>query len=224
MSALDYAEFIYYVTGGPVLAAVAIFGLRQIYVAKKSVQINSRRDAYRLSSQQLSLYLTDIIPILNELDRKLDEKNLSGIGGWAEILTGSEGLSIRYRPTESHIASFKDEEVYTLAIKALNHMESFSQPFASGLASESIAYKTVGTTYLNSVKKVLPFMVVAGDEYYKNTMNLFAIWHKRREAERLSKEKDKIGRELDKLGTGTVIVPIGDSNSRRSRRMFWPLK
>ena len=79
MKVLNYAELIYYITGGPVLAVVAIIGLWQIYIAKRSLQVNSRRDAYRLSSHQTKYYLTEIIPVLTEVEDKLTELEMNDL-------------------------------------------------------------------------------------------------------------------------------------------------
>lgn len=211
MTILNYAELIYYITGGPVLTITAIFGLRHIYLAKKSLQISSRRDAYRLSSRQIHYYLTEIIPILNKLDKKLKENELSDIEDHVHIEVQDDVLMVRIDRSDEKVNKLLEiEEISMLTVKALNHLESFSHPLASKLASEEVAYMSLGTTYTNSVKKLLPFMLVAGTKYFRCTNHLFEIWYRRREAEQLSEKRNKISNQLENLNGGVVLTPIGD--------------
>jgi len=46
-----------------VIAIAAIIALKQIHILKQTLRIQSKRDALKLTSDQCSKYMSDIIPL-----------------------------------------------------------------------------------------------------------------------------------------------------------------
>jgi hypothetical protein len=154
------------------------------------------------------LYLSEIIPKLNDLDRKLNDEGMGDLGDKVEVSFGNDNLEIRFRPTSDFFE--KSDSILESMLNVLNLIESFSHPFATGVASERVAFESVGATYVGSVKKLLPIVVVAGGENFKSTARLYSIWCRRLEADRLAKKQRKISEELEKFQGDKIAIPIGD--------------
>src|SRR6266704_5052510 len=87
----DTLEVLYFASG-VVVATAAILALYQLILTKRTSQLSAKRDAYALSGQQCQYYLTQIIPLLNALDRKMDEVGLTSLGS-AEINVSGHSVS-----------------------------------------------------------------------------------------------------------------------------------
>jgi hypothetical protein len=208
MDIIQYAELIYYITAGPILTIIVGFGIRQIFVAEKAIKVNSRRDAYRLSGEQIKYYMEVIIPYINDYNRYIKDKGIEDPEKLSTVDLNSNGITVSCKiPKKSFDVMFSQGSPI---LKVLNSMEVFATPLCTGLASEEIIYNSLAKTYTNSVREMLPFIVVAGDGYFTNTMKLFTIWHKRREAERLSDERSKIEDQINTAGNSVVVRIIGE--------------
>jgi hypothetical protein len=208
MDITQYAELIYYITAGPILTIIVGFGIRQIFVAEKAIKVNSRRDAYRLSSEQIKYYMEIIIPNINDYNKYIKDIGIEDIEELSTVDLNSNGITVSCKIAKK---TFDDMFSQNLPIlKVLNSMEVFATPLCTGLASEEMIYKSLAKTYTNSVRDMLPFIVVAGDGYFPNTMKLFAIWYKRREAERLSDERSKIEDQINTAGNTISVRIIGE--------------
>jgi hypothetical protein len=201
-----YLEALYFITGGPILALFALFALKQITVARENSKIQSLRDAYRLSAEQVHFYTDQIIPGLNEIDRVLDIKKLEYLQT-VDIKITSEGIEIKGNPTDEDIE--KMIEMADILVPILNRMEVFSLFFTSKLAAENVAFSSLGSTFTHSVEKLLPMILpVAKGKNYKNILNLFYLWHQRLEAEELEQQSVNLREKMRSIRLGSLI-PIG---------------
>jgi len=78
----DYFEILYFLSG-PVLVVIAYIALAQIKLAKNQIEvqrnatrISAKRDALRLTSEQIKEYGVTIIPIINTLDKKIENESI----------------------------------------------------------------------------------------------------------------------------------------------------
>src|SRR3989339_202313 len=60
-------ELVYFASG-PILALLAIWGLKQITITKNNAQMSAKREAFRLSAEQCSKFMETIIPKMNAYD------------------------------------------------------------------------------------------------------------------------------------------------------------
>jgi hypothetical protein len=201
-----YLELLYFITGGPVLAIFAFLALKQITVAKQNARTASQREAYRIAAEQVKSYANEVVPLLNELDGLIKEKSIE-IFSNAEIVVEDSGVRVKNKWSDGDLD--KLVEIAPTLVTALNRLEVFALFFTSRVASEQVAYSSIGATYVRSVKKLLPsFIGLANQNNYENILKLFLLWHQRREAERLELEKAEIQKRLRKI-EGKKIEAIG---------------
>ncbi len=202
-----WLELLYFVTGGPVLAFVALIALRQINVTKQVAKTSSTREAYKIAAEQVKIFCDEVIPAINEITEIIKQKPISSLNSTNVVY---ENKSMRLNLGKISEADKKLLVENSLAISnVLNRIDNFSLFFTSGVASEAVAYTSVGKVYVDFVEDNLPIIAFLNDEnHFKNLVDLYQIWHSRREGEGLESEKAKIQKRLSELGNKT-IHPIG---------------
>ena len=194
-------EIVYYLSG-PVIAYIAYLALGQIRISKeqikeqrKSLQITSKREALKLTSDQVFIYSEKIIPLQNKLNEKISAEGVDFINKFkVEVESGSVNV---IRPAGKHqFSSIK--KIIPELVDVANAMESFSTYFVSGVADEKLAYLSLGSTFCNSVERIAPVIVPTSNQgkHFNAVLNLYVIWKSRLEAENLEKQKNEIETKL----------------------------
>ena len=210
-----WLEILYFISG-PIIAVIAFFALGQIRVAKEQIEeqkkllkITSKRDALKLTSNQIEIYLDKIIKLQNILDKKLASENIDILSKY-EVEITSDSLKL-IPPKETFNTDDLEKIIQELADVA-NAMESFSTYFISGVADEKIAFFSIGSTYCNSVKRLLPVLIpLSNEKNFLSIINLYKIWAMRIESESLQKQKQNIEKQL-KSKKETTIKVVGDND------------
>ena len=205
-----YLELIYFITGGPLLALFALLALRQISVAKRSSQLACRREALRLASEQVHHYAEDIVPAINELN-DLIKVNDADILFDGEVVVESDSIRVKRSSSGKGADMYKKFETILPAFAVvINRLEAFSIFFVSGVASEKVAYSSVGPTFVRTVKRLMPLIIVqtTKGKNYENLSKLFILWHNRLEKDRLEEESANIRDKLTSL-KDRKITPVG---------------
>ena len=203
-----YLEATYFITGGPLLALFAFLALKQIQVAKQTSKTISKREAYRIAAEQAKSYATEIIPLINALDVQLKEHDLSFED--AEIKIENGKIKVRKKWSESD-----REKMIAVApslLMLINHLETWALFFVSGVASERVAFSSVGPSFVSCIRPLLPaFIGMTESGHYKNIMRLFMMWHDRVEKIKLTKERKQIDARLREIND-KQITAIGTSD------------
>ncbi|SHG70579.1 hypothetical protein SAMN05444483_12330 [Salegentibacter echinorum] len=209
----DILEIIYFLST-PLLALFAYKALGQIKQTKnqidesrKSRQLSSKRESYKLSAEKCDYFLNNLIPKMNLIYRKLEEENVKFFED-SEVIIANKRITVNpdLKKPEDLLKLIDDVPILEL----FNALESFAVFFVSGVADENIAFLTIGRSYCSTVKTYLPILIPLSDnnKHFANTLNLFIIWHSRIEKENLEKEKTKIEEKLKQSQT-VNIDPIG---------------
>ncbi len=195
-------EILYFIAG-IIVAITAILALKQIKIMKHSVEIQSKRDALTITSDQCVNYMTNIIKLQNEFNQSLKDKQIHFLEGWNVKLNENE-ISLKHEG-EIDYSNFKQMNYSTVC----NAMEAFATYFVSQVADESVAFNTLGTTYINTVEKYLPILLIVNKSgYFKNIVKLYLIWKKRNISIDLQEQQENIKKEIKNCHT-EVIKPIG---------------
>jgi hypothetical protein len=201
----DTLEVLYFASG-VVVAAAAIVALYQLILTKRTSQLTAKRDAYALSGQQCQYYLTQIIPLLDALDRKMNEVGINSLGS-AEINVSGRSVSFSLKPKK--LDDKIRAEVSPPLLAVYNALEAFSIPFTNGVAEESIAFSAIGQTFCHSVKKFVPELVPLSQfGYFQNTVNLFTLWYPRLKKRELEQRKLLLEKKCEEI-TDVTIKAIG---------------
>ncbi len=197
----DIVELIYFFSG-PLLVLVAYLALDQIKVSKNQILeqrnaliITSKRESLKLSSEQITFYGKEIIPSLNILDHRIESENIEFFKK-SKVTIRDDGISVvPYYETNDFDKLNKIVPEFT---KALNLLEGFSTYFISGVADEKFAYRSLSTTFCESIKDILPLIIYVSDDGHRfsATIELFVMWNSRMETESIKKEKAELEKRL----------------------------
>jgi hypothetical protein len=202
-----FLEVLYFIAG-IVVAIAAVFALKQISIMKKTLQVQSKRDALKITSEQCENYFSKIIELQDQFDRKVKEHDVKYFDGW-EVTVQNDSVSVKHRS----VPNAQGLEKVIKELDVLNSMESFASFFVSNVADEQVAYDTVGMTFVNFNRKLMPWTLSCREDgYFKNLSKLFVKWELRRLNEELQKEKIDLEKKL-KQTAFQADVPLGSENT-----------
>ena len=195
-------EILYFIAG-IIVSITAILALKQIKIMKHTAEIQSKRDALTITSEQCVNYMTNIIKLQNEFNRSLKENQIHFLDGWEVTISDNE-ISLKHdgKIDYSNFDKMNYATVY-------NAMEAFATYFISKVADESVAFNSLGTTYVNTTEHYLPILLeVNEDGYFRNIVNLYVLWTKRMISIDLQEQQENLKRKMKNYHT-EVIKPIG---------------
>lgn len=202
-------ENLYYLSGILILISIVI-GLFQLSIAKKTLNINSQREAASLAVKQIDIYMTQIIPLQNQLYHIEQEKKIGKI----KIDIGefnSQYVMKKMGEEEFSKAVSKRMDILGEIVAVLNIMEAFSVYFIKEVADEEIAFSSVGTTFIHSVENLyfdIAVLNIDKADSFQNLIKLYDIWSKKKQLNNLQKAKIILADQIAKIKP-TKIKPIG---------------
>lgn len=198
-------ELIYFISA-PIIAIIAAFGLWQIKVTRDSARMQATRSALSLSAQQCDHYLRVISPLQDKLHNAIQERGITYLD-LAEVTVEPNQVRVKFNKPDDFLEQIQKLTLELLNV--LNAMEAFSLFFTTGSADERIAYSSVGSTFCNSARRLLPEIVPHLDSgHFRNLYKLFLTWNSRIESEKLFREKKALDQKLSKVDD-KFIQPIG---------------
>ena len=205
----DYLEIAYFISG-IIVAIAALVALYQIKIAKNTLTTQSKRDALSLTASQCSHYNTKIIELQNRLyDKRISENcTFFDTSNW-EVNT--DGESVIVHSIAKDLPSLDEFDLVSKELlDVVNAMDSFAIYFTSNVADESVAYKSIGNTFISSAERYMPWILLSykADGYFSNIVGLYVIWKNRKKQELLSTKMQHLKDELDK-STLKAEKPIG---------------
>ena len=205
----DILEIIYFISG-PLLVLIAYGALSQIKVAKEQLeeqrkfsQIASKRDALKVTSEQITSYGSDIVPLQNIYHKKIESEEIKYFSKSTVEVNGNE---IRMEPCKDKAEFKKLELILEEYTNVLNRMEGFSVFFMSGVADEKIAYLSLSDTFCTFVKEAMPLLLLLDPDKnrFTATTSLFFTWNSRLESESLKKQKELLDKKIKNNQPQTV--------------------
>ncbi|MBQ4811108.1 hypothetical protein J8M20_07155 [Pseudoalteromonas luteoviolacea] len=201
-----YLEVLYFVAG-VVVACAAVFALKQISILKRTLHVQSKRDALKITSEQCENYFSNIIDLKNQFFKKVKEHNIEYFNGW-EVTVTNNVISVKHKSTPS----IKGLDKLAEEFRVLNSIESFSSFFVSNLADEQVAYDTVGMTFLRFNRELMPWILSCNEKgHYNNLTTLFVKWETRRMNDELQRQKLYLDEKI-KQASFKSDVPLGAEN------------
>lgn len=205
-----------YLLSGPILLVIAVFGLRQIKIAKDSLRINSKRQsailAFELiekSFKGLSVkyeILTNKMTELNIDYKKIEKLNLHNLD---KISESNEN----YEEYLKVIQNYSSLSFYLWEI--VDTLETFSTPFMEKIADEEIAYNSEFLKFYQFCNLASAEIIQTREsrpnetKIYENVIKLYAIWKSRNEkllinnqvSSLLSRSRQIIEKRINPIGT-----------------------
>ena len=200
-----------YLLSGPILALLATAGVIQLFITRKTLIVNSKRDAANLAAQQIRDYSERIIPKMTKYDFSLIKEKIEDpkieIGDFSvEYLNQKLGVTT--------VTKIRHERLKYLSLwlDILNSMEAFATYFTKGVADEEIAFSSIGRTYCYSVEnyffEISDCRNLKDDYSFQNIIDLYKIWNERLKKIKLTKEQKELMHKLHQVNE-TKIDPIG---------------
>jgi hypothetical protein len=144
-----YAELGYFIAG-IVLAAAAIYGLKQIRLTKTDIEERKKRAAMEKAMEYYELYESKFTPLINEFDYECSEKGLD-IGGYKQLEQfDKSGINPSLTQRRNMILSW---------FPAFNVLETIATAFVIGLADENIGYSLFGPSFVRQVYRIHDIIV-----------------------------------------------------------------
>lgn len=184
---------------GPIVLIISIIGLQQLTIAKKSLKINSLRDAAKFSFE-----------IIEEYSQKFDNANQTLLKAFKECNIQKLEFEITDFSIEEYNKidkKWRDQwesnigETHDHLLDTANLLEGYSIPFIKKIADEDIAFNIDCYIFLHLTKLCYPFIVKKHNEdklklYSINTIHLYELWNSRIQSMHNEKEfavlKEKI--------------------------------
>ena len=182
-----------------ILAVTSIVALWQIVLAKRSVVVKSKREAFSMAADRCEKFAQDLIP--RSMKCLYDRKTGRAIKRWE--LKDKEFGAGSLRDVEGGKLWVTDLKVkgeeFVNVLDFMNSMESLAMYFANGCAEEKIACPVIGAVFCQWVEQVAPLIVeIRGETMqiisgpYQNTVNLYKIWSGRLSKSKLLAEADQL--------------------------------
>jgi hypothetical protein len=185
-----------YLISGPLLVAGLGIGLRQLKLTRELARRAATREAHSIAVEYCRDYLAQVIPSLDALDKAIVTKGVRFFDE-TQVAILPDRIEVQ-TPKLEHLQ--KLESVAPELAAALNRLEAFAVAFVTGVASETVAFAAVGHTFVSSVHKLLPAMVlIGGDHSFQHALQLYKLWRSREEAKTLTARIKKAESELGRL-------------------------
>jgi len=195
---------LFYLVSGPLLVFIAYKALDQIKVSKEIAKTNSKREAFKITLEEIRYYSNQIIPIVHECDELVEKHKIKFITE-SKIVIGQESIQLKYFYEGNHAEQF--EKLLNPGCKLLNSLSDFSAIMTSGIADESLAYNNLAETYCGTVKKYAALIFDNDSNKDKDTtLKLFLIWNNRLEKERIILEKKKLEEQIKNNNDESINV------------------
>jgi hypothetical protein len=205
-----------------VLTGVSIYALQQLRIAKDSLEIQSLRDAKKLSTEHIYRFLDRVI---NNDDyaitlNKEDQLLLKSFK-YSETDNETDNLNIdAIKEVDASIKldSKKDREKYVSSVKKvmskfwdfLNELEAFAAVVTSGVLDDETVYRAVGSAYVTMVKdyNLDQFVTYYSSQKadYVNVLELYDLWNARLVVEESEKQLKQV--ENDNLEVTARIADL----------------
>lgn len=204
MSLRDLLELIYFASA-PLLVFIALFGLRQLTLTKRIFRTTSQINAFKLATEQTDVFINRIMKL--HLDLRIKLANNEFIKAMrSNIKISGQIIDIKYptdrTPIDTLLANGAE------IIDLINTLDSFSIPFNVGIASEEIAFSSIGKIYCEYIEELLPFLLgsanrvdLSQDHECKHMLQLYSLWKQRLEKAKLTQEKKKLEEQLSSFTT-----------------------
>jgi hypothetical protein len=194
-------ELLYFLSG-PMLAILAVLGLRQIQIARQTLQqsrdsslMMAKRESFRIATEQCKYYYETLTPMFNHIDELIDKNQLQFFKN-AKVIVDQGGIALYPSKDKDALSKLMPHVPYI--VNTVNCLDSFALHFTSGVAAEEAVFSSLGDTYCNTVRKLIPF-ILAGNKNgkdFQNILSLFHIWHLRGQRIALMRDKQNIEKKL----------------------------
>ena len=187
-----WLELLFFLSGA-VLAAAAVYGLKQVSLLKRDFEVRNERAAKEKATEYAQRYLSNYVRLYNGAYAESEAKGLRSYEG---VVGGFDN----FRHLEDSVKEGAIERG-VLFLSALNELQSIAAAYATGVADEGVGFEIIGRTFCASVRSVYDVLTLCrGDNaypYYQSIVDLYGLWRPRLKKGELAAVRDKASSLMD---------------------------
>lgn len=201
-----------YYASGVIIAVAAIIGIYQIFIMKRGININSRRDAAKVSFQISEIYdskFKQCIDLLVEAYKKIELEVIMKIN--IEQFSIQE-YKVKYEEAWRTKFETNYKKVAAKFEECANILEGYSVPILLGVADENISFNTEYECFILLSKICFPYIInkqIEDKQLFCYTSKLYNLWIKKSTKLKLQNEIEKLEEKLQNTKIKKDIEPIG---------------
>jgi hypothetical protein len=214
-------EALYFLAGIGVFIA-ACYAVKQVRLASEQLKLtkdiataNSRRESVKLASEHCRYYADEVVPAHEALVKKYNEQHCTFLNpvaiqpgappAPAFIINNGDFAQVNY--DMRRITPEEWGKVSVEVVRLSNKMESFSIPFAAGVADDAIGFQETAPAFINALSFVIPavyYLRQTQGARYPSILRLFNIWHDRVIANALAQVMPGMQRMIDNANRNQI--------------------
>lgn len=196
-----WAELLYF-TAGIVLAGVGVYGLQQIRLMKRDMEIRSQRAAREKAIEYISRYFAEFVPLQNRSFADSTNQGLKSYDGplgdftMASMSPGDRAQAFKRFRLNSWMPAF-------------NELQPIAAAFVYGVADDQLGFQTIGRTFCATVASGYDILCIARNDsscrHYQGIVDLFRRWEPRLTKSELTVRREHVDRQLAALTDETAL-------------------
>ncbi len=185
----EVVQFFYFVAL-PLFTLWLAWELRQLRIERKESSADSWRKIVGFTARQCALFDEKIAPLAESLKNDTNLYNTDFLKK-SRISVEEERLVCKLYNTGKAVERFLDNDHSKDAVLLLDKLEGFATFLTSELASEEVAFPSVGRAYCSSFRKVACVTALMPEEnVHQNAAKLFLTWNERLKGRVLQRRTD----------------------------------
>jgi hypothetical protein len=208
---------LYYI-GGIVVGCSVLLALKQLKLTREQIKLNyddahvrSKREAIQMAATQCDVFAKTIILQMDELIRLFEDHGGKSYDG-EEYSFDIKDLNSSHQNWLHKFYKIveNDKSVYGTLNDTLNKMEVIAIYFTEGIASDEIAFPSIGKSFCFFIKYYYPYVLqnqLKGRDF-EYIVKLFSKWNARFKERDLLIERQAIDAKLGSLDS-SLIKTIG---------------
>ena len=175
------------------------------------------RESYTLAADQCRIYLNELVPLLDKCDQEMNSTGLNQFLASFSVELNNDGIHLKLPDPlpKDFMDVVTSSGTIDTTLPVHNALESFAVLFTNGVASEEVAFASVGRSFCYNFAKHLPLILpyagtpeFLGSGAFQNALRLFMIWQRRLNQQKLLQQQQSLTEQLGKT-RDIKIKPIG---------------
>ncbi len=196
----QWIELIYFISGA-MLAGAALYGLQQIRIMKRDMQVRSERAAAEKAIEYITRYVSLYIPLDNKFYDECVVKKLDSYDGPVS--------DFKFESLPPHYLNRARERfaLYSFWLPPLNELNTIAAAFAFGVADEKIGFSAIGRSFCAAIAWKYDVICCARRDkvcpHFEGIVTLYRLWAPRISKDELTALRQEVDRKLMCLGNET---------------------
>ncbi|MBF0378261.1 MAG: hypothetical protein HQK72_12375 [Desulfamplus sp.] len=218
-----YAEILYFLTGGPIVVIILLYGLKQIKVGMRQVRATEEiakkqnmRHSLKETIEQCNFFKDKILyPFmgLTNPENNNGKPKIKPLIAHAKIIVeikSENEIEIKF---DNNIQNDLNEELKKYGkemMETANNCELFALYFTSGVAISKVAFRPCAPNFCKIVDCLIPLIIEQNknEKLFVNTLSLYIEWKKQLQNEIIEEQMSKLKYQQGSIKIEDKLKPI----------------